>query len=269
VFVADNLAKVANAAFDPATQVSGDVALMGVYAFAFQIFGDFAGYSSIAIGLSKLMGFELMTNFRFPYFVTNPADFWKHWHISLSSWLRDYLYIPLGGSRGTRFSLYRNLFLTMLLGGLWHGAAWNFVIWGVYQGGILIAHRMLKPQLDKISFTGWSARAWWLLRVVFMFQVICVGWLIFRSRSVEQIGSMLGGIFTMQAISPLAVTYAIQILFFTWLLLLLQIIQIRRNDLMATQKLSGGWRAILFMGMYFLMATWGEYGGQEFIYFQF
>lgn len=269
VFVADNLAEVANAAFDPSAQVSGDVALMGVYAFAFQIFGDFAGYSGIAIGLSKLMGFELMTNFRFPYLVTNPSDFWKHWHISLSSWLRDYLYIPLGGSRGGNFSLYRNLILTMLLGGLWHGAAWTFVIWGAYQGGILIVHRMLKPHLDKITFSGLGGSAWWLLRVIFMFQVICVGWLFFRAQSVEQIGLMLSSILSMSSISSVAIFYAMQIVFFTWVLLLLQIMQIRRDDLLATQKLSAGRKAVLFAGMFFLMATWGEYGGQEFIYFQF
>ena len=108
--------------------------LLGVYAFAFQIYGDFAGYSNIARGTSKLMGIELIENFRFPYFVRTPQEFWRHWHISLSTWLRDYLYIPLGGGRGTPAQTRRNLMITMLLGGLWHGAAWTYVFWGFLHG---------------------------------------------------------------------------------------------------------------------------------------
>ena len=130
MFVADNLAGLANAAFDPAAPHTGVNVLLGVYAFAFQIYGDFAGYSNIARGTSKLMGIELIENFRFPYLVRTPQAFWRHWHISLSTWLRDYLYIPLGGSRGSEWQTRRNLFLTMVLGGLWHGAAWTFVALG-------------------------------------------------------------------------------------------------------------------------------------------
>ena len=141
VFVADNLAGLANAAFDPAVPHTGVNVLLGVYAFAFQIYGDFAGYSNIARGTSKLMGIELIENFRFPYLVRTPQAFWRNWHISLSTWLRDYLYIPLGGSRGSEWQTRRNLFLTMVLGGLWHGAAWTFVVWGIYHGVLLIAYR--------------------------------------------------------------------------------------------------------------------------------
>ena len=112
-----------------------------MYAFAFQIYGDFAGYSNIARGTSKLMGIELIENFRFPYSCAAPQEFWRHWHISLSTWLRDYLYIPLGGSRGSAWQTHRNLLITMVLGGLWHGAAWTFVLWGVYHGLLLIAYR--------------------------------------------------------------------------------------------------------------------------------
>ena len=135
VFVADNLAGIVDRVFAGAETISGIEVLLGLYAFAFQILGDFAGYSSIAIGLARLMGIDIMTNFLFPYFVTNPRDFWKNWHISLSTWLRDYLYIPLGGNRRGRLMTYRNILITMLLGGLWHGAAWTFVIWGGVSGG--------------------------------------------------------------------------------------------------------------------------------------
>ena len=114
--------------------MSGSEVLIGLYAFAFQIYGDFSGYSSIARGISKWLGFDLVINFHNPYLAVTPSDFWKRWHISLSSWLRDYLYIPLGGNRRGRLVEYRNLMITMLLGGLWHGASWTFVAWGLYHG---------------------------------------------------------------------------------------------------------------------------------------
>ena len=141
IFVADNLAGIANLVFDPGAHHTGVNVLLGTYAFAFQIYGDFAGYSNVARGTSKLMGIELIENFRYPYLVRSAQDFWKHWHISLSTWLRDYLYIPLGGSRGSAWQTRRNLLITMVLGGLWHGAAWTFVLWGVYHGVLLIAYR--------------------------------------------------------------------------------------------------------------------------------
>jgi alginate O-acetyltransferase complex protein AlgI len=116
--------------FDSGDQASGLECLLAVYAFAYQIYCDFSGYSDIARGLAKWMGFDLMVNFIMPYLSRNAAEFWRRWHISLSTWLRDYLYIPLGGSRLEPNKTYRNLMITMLLGGLWHGAAWNFVLWG-------------------------------------------------------------------------------------------------------------------------------------------
>src|SRR5205814_3543068 len=134
--IADNCALIANAAFGGSFgKPSLPVALLGMYAFAWQIYGDFSGYSSIARGCAQLMGFHFMVNFRQPYFAESIQDFWRRWHISLSTWLRDYLYIPLGGNRHGERKTYRNLMLTMLLGGLWHGANWTFVIWGGLHGG--------------------------------------------------------------------------------------------------------------------------------------
>jgi alginate O-acetyltransferase complex protein AlgI len=145
IFVADNLAPLASRVFAPDAHPAGVNVLLGTYAFAFQIYGDFAGYSNIARGTSKLMGIELIENFRFPYLVLTPQAFWRHWHISLSTWLRDYLYKPLGGSRGTAWQTRRNLMITMLLGGLWHGAAWTFILWGLYQAVLLILYRPFEP----------------------------------------------------------------------------------------------------------------------------
>ena len=128
--IADNIGPIADEVFDGYLQQGGLNVILGALAFAFQIYCDFSGYSDIARGLAKLMGFDLILNFKLPYFALSPSDFWRRWHISLSTWLRDYLYIPLGGNRGTKLQTFRNLMVTMLLGGLWHGAAWNFVLWG-------------------------------------------------------------------------------------------------------------------------------------------
>jgi D-alanyl-lipoteichoic acid acyltransferase DltB (MBOAT superfamily) len=155
--VADNMAKIVHAVFAPYDS-AGTLApvphdglrlLVGLYAFAFQIYGDFSGYSDIARGSAKLLGFDVMLNFNLPYFAISPSDFWRRWHISLSTWLRDYLYIPLGGNRHGDGFTYRNLFLTMLLGGLWHGAAWTFVFWGAYHGLLLISYRLIAPELGE------------------------------------------------------------------------------------------------------------------------
>ena len=145
--LADNMAPIANSVFvrlaDGNTAgLSGSEIMIGIYAFAFQIYGDFSGYSSIARGISKWLGFDLVINFHIPYLAVTPSDFWRRWHISLSSWLRDYLYIPLGGNRHGRLVEYRSLIITMLLGGLWHGASWTFVAWGLYHGAILCAYRL-------------------------------------------------------------------------------------------------------------------------------
>jgi alginate O-acetyltransferase complex protein AlgI len=142
VVVADNLAAIVDKAFLAPEQQSSLTLLIGVYAFAFQIYADFSGYSDMARGIAKAMGFELMINFEHPYLSTSIADFWRRWHISLSTWLRDYIYIPLGGNRLGAWNTYRNLFLTMLIGGLWHGASWTFVLWGALHGVFLSVEKL-------------------------------------------------------------------------------------------------------------------------------
>jgi alginate O-acetyltransferase complex protein AlgI len=185
ILLADTLAPVADALFrDPAIKSAG-AAWAGVIAYTWQIYGDFAGYSLIAIGLARLLGYEFEPNFRRPYAARSLSDFWTRWHISLSSWLRDYLYIPLGGNRGGPRQTARNLMITMLLGGLWHGAAWTFVAWGALHGAALIAQRRLAPAGD------WIARLpgggplrdalGWLLTM----GVVVVGWVLFRAQSLS------------------------------------------------------------------------------------
>ena len=177
---------------------SGAEILLGVYGYAIQIYADFSGYTDIAIGVALLLGFRFPENFNQPYRAASIADFWRRWHMTLSRWLRDYLYIPLGGNRGGKANRDRNLFLTMLLGGLWHGAAWPFVIWGAYQGGGLMAERRLSEWQDRKRNR--SARtkqpAKTLLRWLATFHFICLGWVFFRSETLSDAGALLGQLFT-------------------------------------------------------------------------
>ncbi|HWJ56286.1 MAG TPA: MBOAT family protein, partial [Vicinamibacterales bacterium] len=203
IVVADNLSPMVDAVFAPDFPAAGGDVLIASYAFALQIYGDFAGYSDMARGLSQLFGIELNVNFRFPYAVTNPREFWRHWHISLSTWLRDYLYKPLGGSRGGRWATSRNLLITMVLGGLWHGAAWSFVLWGAFQGAWLVVHRGydawrgVRARTSRLAAGAASVGAW-----LVALHLICYGWLLFRARSFEQIRGMTWALLTDWRISP-------------------------------------------------------------------
>lgn len=266
VFVADNMAKVVDLVFNQTGRIPGVEVVLGSYAFAFQILGDFAGYSFIAMGLARLLGIDLMVNFLFPYFVTNPSDFWKQWHISLSSWLRDYLYIPLGGNRKGEFKTYRNLILTMFLGGLWHGAAWTFGIWGFFQGMVLCCHRVLRNR-----FTDSHSSAFLnIFKIIGMFQITCLGWLIFRSNSWQQLKDFLYSLlFNLGAASAKAPYIAWQILFYSGLFVVIQVIQKRSNNLLAIPELSGFRPWVIYLMMFYFLVGWGEFGGQQFIYFQF
>ena len=176
VVIADNMALIANAVFNSSYQeLTGFECLIGVYAFAFQIYGDFSGYSAIARGVARWLGFDLMVNFRMPYFAISPKDFWSRWHISLSTWLRDYLYVPLGGNRGGKLFTYRNLMLTMLLGGLWHGAGWTFIAWGAMHGVMLVIFRELSRHwnVDDASTRSFLAN---FAQGFVTFQLVCITW---------------------------------------------------------------------------------------------
>jgi alginate O-acetyltransferase complex protein AlgI len=270
VFVADNLASLANMVFDPSAKPTGVNVLLGTYAFAFQIYGDFAGYSNIARGTSKLMGIELIENFRFPYFVRTPQEFWRHWHISLSTWLRDYLYIPLGGSRGSAAGTNLNLLVTMVLGGLWHGAAWTFVLWGVYHGVLLIAFRAA----DRVrAFHAWVASPRALARILswaVMFHLTCYGWLIFRARSARQLIEMTRSLFTEFAPSSVNVDgLLVPLLLYTTPLLAVHACEALYDNLLIVPRLPVGVRYSIYAATFYLTMLFGNFGGAEFIYFQF
>jgi len=178
--IADSCANLANAAFEGRLGANFFATFIGVYAFAWQIYGDFSGYSDLARGAAQLMGFHFMLNFRQPYFAASLQDFWRRWHISLSTWLRDYLYIPLGGNRKGPRRTYINLMLTMLLGGLWHGANWTFVIWGGIHGAWLSLERLFSAK----EVSSWYSRVLTLI-------VVGITWIFFRAKSLSAAIEML------------------------------------------------------------------------------
>src|ERR1700730_13879788 len=178
VIIANYLATgLVDPVFAAPTSYGGPDLLLAVYGYAVQIYCDFSAYSDMAIGLAALLGFRFPANFNQPYRSERLREFWQRWHISLSSWLRDYLYKPLGGNRHGRLKTYRNVMLTMLLGGIWHGAGWKFVGWGAVHGGGLAVERMLKPWLGRHS-QHWAAR---LIATFTVFHFVCFAWIFFRA----------------------------------------------------------------------------------------
>ena len=186
--IADELARrVVDPVYsDPAAHSAAELTL-AFYAFAAQIYCDFSGYTDMAIGLALLLGYQLPQNFDRPYMALSLQDFWRRWHMTLSRWLRDYLYIPLGGNRGGRGRTYRNLMLTMLLGGLWHGAAWTFLVWGGIHGAALSAERWGRERFEGFRPPAWAA---WLIT----FHVVCVAWVFFRAPDLGTAFDVLGGL---------------------------------------------------------------------------
>jgi len=187
--LANPLGEVADKIFGLAVNdVTTGMAWLGIACYTLQIYFDFSGYSDMAIGLGRLFGFEFLENFNYPYISQSIREFWQRWHISLSTWFRDYLYIPLGGNRGTPFRTYRNLWIVFLLCGLWHGASWNFVIWGALHGTFLL--------IERIGLHVYLDRLWRPLRHFYALLLIMIGWVFFRSESlthaIQYLASMIG-----------------------------------------------------------------------------
>ncbi len=200
--VADHIAAVVELTYSDPSATYGPALWLGTYAFAVQIYCDFSGYSDIAVGLGRLLGLDIVSNFAAPYAAAGPSEFWRRWHISLSSWLRDYLYIPLGGNRGGWFYVRRNLMLTMLLGGLWHGAAWNFVLWGFWHGALLIVFRarIFQAALAWIATLPAAVRGGVLvLRRLVFFHLVCLGWALFRAESLADCAVLFEGLLNVSA----------------------------------------------------------------------
>lgn len=273
IFIADNLQRLAIPLFAPSAELtSGYSVLIASYVFAFQIYCDFGAYSNICRGLGAMMGFEIVKNFDLPYFSKNPKEFWSRWHISLSQWLRDYLYIPLGGNRGGTFKTCRNLMVTMLLGGLWHGASWHFVFWGFYHGALLVLHRFLEPFLARIRFSNAvliSAQS--VLTRLFFFHLVCIGWIFFRAETLGQSFHMLKLLFfdfKLPAWGQFMTDFN-NLTFFLSILVILEISQYIKKDSWTPARLRPLLQAAFYILCFYLTLVYGVTGGAEFIYFQF
>lgn len=208
VMIADNLSLFVAGGFGNPELFNGLDLWIFAYAFAFQIYFDFSGYTDVARGSAKLFGYKVPINFNLPYLANNIAEFWHRWHISLSTWLRDYLFIPLGGSRGGKWLNYRNLLITMTLGGLWHGAAAHFLAWGVYHGVLLLGHKQWKLIAEKSSLlqSFLSSKLGYCLSVLVTFHAVCIGWVLFRADTLAASSVILQRMFFLQTIpgtSPL------------------------------------------------------------------
>lgn len=261
VFIADNLATSVDAIFTQTSPSSTEV-LIGIYAFAFQIYGDFAGYTHMARGISSLMGFNLMLNFKAPYLACNPSDFWQRWHISLSQWLRDYLYIPLGGNRQGITRTCLNLFLTMFLGGLWHGANWTFVLWGIYHGILLISHRLLQPIKN---LWAWPK----FIKQIVFFHLICFGWLLFRSKDFSQIQFLIQRLCSAPVINKEIIEQGLVVTMLILPCLLWDIWDESRSHQDKPPQLPLLLTLVWCLMLLILIYLFGQRGGNPFIYFQF
>lgn len=275
IIFADNIAVFVNAFFDDPMKYHGSIPVFIVaLAFGIQIYCDFSGYSDIAIGIARVFGFRLKLNFNKPYFATNFTTFWRKWHISLSSWLKDYLYIPLGGNRKGKSRTYINLMITMVLGGLWHGAAWNFLVWGTYHGILLAVHKLsLSLKLDRIFnvFKSYKKYITLLLTQYFIF----LGWLIFRARDSSYLAHAIKKYLSFDIFSSfsstisLIKTYEIPLIFLG-LFLAIHIYTFFKGDIIEriAKKDLFYWTLYLFiacLSLYFLSPS----ETIQFIYFQF
>ena len=265
--IADRVAPLADAVFNNA-QAPGDY-VTAVLAFSFQIYCDFSGYSDMARGLARGMGFSLVNNFNLPYFSRTPSEFWQRWHISLSEWLRDYLYIPLGGNRGGELRTYRNLMLTMLLGGLWHGAAWTFIAWGGIHGIILGVYRVLKVD-QAVARINPRTMAGAVLNVVawmVMMLLVMASWVFFRARTFGDAIAVLKGSVGVTEHANFETFWLL--MFYVWPLVAAEIYQRFSSDIEFYSHGQFLWRYSAAMAMILAVLVLGAEGGQKFIYFDF
>lgn len=267
VVMADNLAVIVDPAFKDPSVMNGLNLAIAVTFYAFQIYGDFAGYSLIAIGLARMLGFHFHQNFNRPYYASSFSDFWKRWHISLSSWLRDYLYIPLGGNRKGSRRTQLNLMLTMLLGGLWHGAAWTFVVWGGLHGLYLVLQRQVPSVVSKAIPVFLSKLTAWFL----VFAGVLIAWVFFRAQTFQDAFTVLEKIFTLDGFQPSSILrkfFFLKGMFIVAVVVLVEIISFR----LSYDHLLHRWP---FLGPVYAVACLlaiaflGMFEGGSFIYFQF
>ncbi|MCX6322753.1 MAG: MBOAT family protein [Sphingobacteriales bacterium] len=267
VVIADSLAEVVSPLFSNPEAYPGSTLLVGAVLFSFQIYGDFSGYTDIAIGTAKLFGFELLTNFRFPYFSRDIAEFWRRWHISLSSWFRDYVYIPLGGSRGGKWLSIRNVLIIFLLSGFWHGASWNFIIWGGLHAVAfipLLLRDKNRTHVDVVAMHKVWPGAKELIQMLFTFALVTFAWIFFRSASLPQtfnyIQHIPKGLFSKPTNLSFLFLYIIPFVLVEW--------HLRRDERVLLLGKNNVLRYLIYILLVFLL-LYHSGNNAEFIYFQF
>jgi len=271
VVVADRLGVYVDAVYGNVYHHSSMTFVLATFFFAFQIYCDFSGYSGIARGLAKLMGFDIMVNFRNPYFSKNIKEFWQRWHISLSSWLRDYLYIPLGGNREGFLKTNRNIFITMLLGGLWHGANWTFIVWGVLHSIYIMITRIVlevfkKPFKDKKENGIFNK----ILNIAVTFTIVLLTWIFFRAENLTDALYILKSIFSPYVLLFIKGKANVVYGFMGILVVILLEYRSRNNimgDVLQFRPVAVEWTVHYLV--IFAIILFGVYGGEQFIYFQF
>lgn len=272
VVVADSLAPFVDLCFEAPETFSSIHLIVGVIFYSFQIYCDFSGYSDIAIGLARILGFNFPENFRTPYFSKNFSEFWTRWHITLSSWLRDYLYISLGGNRGGTFNTYRNLMLTMLLGGLWHGASWVFVFWGFLHGLYLVVQRLLEKPFKRLMDAARipkMARLGISMALVYFFT--CLAWVFFRAPNFEVASTVITRIASLESFTLGSIVnkfMAIKGLLLIAILLTIEITNFRFHYIPLLVR-KPVFRLAAFALIVWMIAFFGTFGTNAFIYFQF
>jgi len=282
IVIADSCAIGVNEIFANSGAYSGGMLLLGGFLFAFQIYGDFSGYSDIAIGTARLFGFNLMQNFAFPYFSRDIAEFWRRWHISLSTWFRDYLYIPLGGSRGGTSMKLRNTFAIFLVSGFWHGANWTFIFWGLLNALLflpLLFFNKNRRNLDVAGKNKYFPSIKELIQIASTFFVTVIAWIIFRAENIshaaQYIASLFKGIFTVNtyavAWNYISNTLGVATLLFILALLLAEWIQREKQHGLdfSNLKINTFSRWGIYSSVIFSIILFGKFGNSQFIYFQF
>lgn len=275
IVIADNCAEYANTIFNNSIDYSGGTLVLGALFFTFQIYGDFSGYSDIAIGTSRLFGFDLKQNFAFPYFSRDIAEFWRRWHISLSTWFRDYLYIPLGGSRGGTWMKVRNTFVIFLVSGFWHGANWTFIVWGALNALFFLPLLLTKNNRNNIEVVAKgnffpSIREFLLMLLTFALTVFA--WIFFRAENVAHALQYISGIFKDGNSFFLASTYLEYQVILILIVVFLFIEWIGREGQHALSTLGLRWKKPLRYLTYYMIVFaiyWFAGKEQQFIYFQF
>jgi D-alanyl-lipoteichoic acid acyltransferase DltB (MBOAT superfamily) len=271
VVIADNAAVMVDQIFSNYDQLGSATLVLGAVFFAFQIYGDFSGYSDIAIGTARLFGFNLMQNFAFPYFSRDIAEFWRRWHISLSSWFRDYVYIPLGGSYGGKWSRIRNIIITFTVSGLWHGANWTYVFWGFLNGLYYIPLMLMNKQKKNTSIVAENRYLPSFVEfgsILLTFSLTILAWVFFRSESLSQAFDYITRIFRFSH-QEIDINY-INFVYYILVFVLIEWIQRRKTHGLQIEKMNIVFRWILYVLLVFVFFVMGNFNSDyEFIYFQF